>query len=129
MKLWERSTGNLLKNLEGHTNYVNSVAFSPDGAFIVSVSSVETVELCERSTGTLLKTFEGHINGLRSLAFYKDCVFIGSGFNYKTVKLWQSSTRNLLKTIEGHTDSVSVNSVAFSPWCTFIVSNSDDYTV
>ena len=53
VKLWEISKGNLLKNFEGHNNDVNSVAFSPDYAFIVSGSNDKTVKLWERSTKNL----------------------------------------------------------------------------
>ena len=39
------NTGELLRSLEGHTGDVNSVAISPDGKYIVSGSSDDTIKL------------------------------------------------------------------------------------
>jgi WD40 repeat protein len=38
VKVWEAESGRLLRSLEGHTAWVNAVAVSPDGRFIVSGS-------------------------------------------------------------------------------------------
>ena len=44
----------------GHTGSVEAVAFSPDGRFIVSGSSDETLKVWDAANGALLKTFKGH---------------------------------------------------------------------
>ena len=36
VKLWNVATGNVIATLEGHTDRVNSVAFSPDGTTLAS---------------------------------------------------------------------------------------------
>jgi WD40 repeat protein len=38
VRVWDASTGAELKELKGHTDWVNSVAFSSDGTQIVSGS-------------------------------------------------------------------------------------------
>ena len=45
IKLWEVSTGKLIKTLTGHASLVNSVAFSPDGKTIASGSQDYTIKL------------------------------------------------------------------------------------
>ena len=45
MRLWRVSDGALLRTLEGHTDPVRSVAFSPDGALLASGSLDGTVRL------------------------------------------------------------------------------------
>ncbi|MGL6341318.1 MAG: WD40 repeat domain-containing protein, partial [Waterburya sp.] len=36
IKLWDTQTGELIKNLRGHTSQINSLAFSSDDQFIIS---------------------------------------------------------------------------------------------
>ena len=50
----------VLQTLEGHSSYVNSVAFSPDGKQVVSGSDDKTVRLWDAATGAALQTLEGH---------------------------------------------------------------------
>lgn len=58
IRLWDANTGNLLKILIGHTDWIASVSFSPDGKTIVSGSWDKTVRLWDVETGNLLKTLE-----------------------------------------------------------------------
>ena len=76
---------------------MRSVAFFPDGAFIVSVSNDYKVKIGEKSTRNFLKNFKGRSNDVNSVAFLIDGSIIFSGSNDKTIKLWERSTRNLQK--------------------------------
>jgi hypothetical protein len=49
VKLWDAAAGNLLTTLQGHTNAVRSVAWSPDGKALASGSDDQTVKLWEGS--------------------------------------------------------------------------------
>ncbi|KUJ06164.1 HET-domain-containing protein [Mollisia scopiformis] len=63
----------MLQVLEGHTDAVTSVAFSPDGKQIVSGSWDGTVRRWDAATGQqLLPALEGHTDEVNSVAFSPD---------------------------------------------------------
>ena len=56
VRLWDAGTGTALQTLEGHSFWVASVAFSPDGKLVASGSWDKTVRLWDAGTGTALQT-------------------------------------------------------------------------
>ena len=117
----------VLKTLEGHTGFVNSVAYSPDGTKIISGSVDRTIKIWDANTGQCLKTLVGHSSDVNSVAYSPDGKRIISGSYDKTIRIWDVNTGECIKTLEGHSNVVS--SVAFSPDGTKIISGSWDNTV
>ncbi|KAF7334802.1 WD40 repeat-like protein [Mycena sanguinolenta] len=117
----------VLVRMEGHTDSVFSVAFSPDSTRIVSGSFDKTVCIWDATTGAELGRIEGHTDSVYSVAFSPDGAHIVSGSHDKTVRIWDAATSVELGRMEGHTDLVC--SVAFSPDGAHIVSGSADKTV
>ena len=63
-KVWDARTGTALLELKGHTGWVKSVAFSPDGTRIVT-GSLTTRRRCGTArTGTTLLELKGHTGGV-----------------------------------------------------------------
>ena len=88
VRVWDASTGEMLKLLEGHTDYVTSVAFSSDNRRIVSGSGDKSVQVWDASTGETLKALEGHTEDVTSVAFSSDDRRIVSGSEDKLVRIW-----------------------------------------
>ncbi|NMC20014.1 MAG: WD40 repeat domain-containing protein, partial [Thermogutta sp.] len=54
---WDAETGERLLVLKGHTNWVLSAAYSPDGRRIVTASEDNTAIVWDAETGEELLTF------------------------------------------------------------------------
>jgi WD40 repeat protein len=117
--------GNLLQTLTGHSNWVWSVAYSPDGQTLASGSLDNTIKLWNVNTGNLLQTLKGHSELVNSVAYSPDGQTVASGSLDKTIKLWNINTGNLLQTLEGY------YIVAYSPdgQTLALASGSDDKTI
>ncbi|CUA70836.1 Lissencephaly-1 homolog [Drosophila willistoni] [Rhizoctonia solani] len=106
---------------EGHTKAVYSVAFSPDGNYIVSGSDDDTVRMWNaRKPSVIGEPLEGHTYSIRSLAYSPLGNIIASASFDRTIRLWDVNTRQQLG------QSIKCNrefySVAFSPDAKLIAS-------
>ncbi|KAG8718671.1 hypothetical protein FRC09_012291 [Ceratobasidium sp. 395] len=114
------------KPFKGHTRPVTSVAYSPDGAYIVSGSEDATIRIWDACTGQLVsEPLEDHTSSVTSVAYSPDGARILSGSWDRTIRIW-NARRGLLMDhpLEGH--SRPVTSVSFSPDGARVVSSSWD---
>ncbi|BAY29832.1 protein kinase [Nostoc carneum NIES-2107] len=117
----------LQKTLTGHSNWVTSVAISPDGKTLASGSHDKTIKLWNLATGKLIRTLTGHSGWIHSVAFSRDGNILASGSEDKTIKLWNLVTGEQIGTLTGHSNWV--NSVAFSRDGKTLASGSEDTTI
>src|SRR6266851_1717169 len=127
IKVWELSTGKLIRTLTGHADAVWSVAISPDGQTLVSGSIDKTIKVWELSTGKLVRTLTDHAAEVWSVAISPDGQTLVSGSWDKTIKVWELSTGKLMRTLTDHEDEVW--SVAISPDGQTLVSGGQDNTI
>jgi len=88
--------------LSGHTGYVRSLAFFPNGRSLVSGSNDRTVKLWDVQTGGTVRTFCGHTNHVNSVSISEDCTMIASGSNDMTIRLWNIQTGDCHHVIMQH---------------------------
>ena len=109
IRLWNAQNGEHLMALEGHTDIVSSIVFSPNAFTIVSASR-EGIRFWRTRTGEGLRTIQGHIPHVFSVAFSPSGDSFVSGGIDRTIKLWDARTRQVRQRFRGYTAGV-----AFSP--------------
>ncbi|KAF7966723.1 hypothetical protein HWV62_37265, partial [Athelia sp. TMB] len=117
-----------LKTIEGHTENVISVSYSPDGKHIVSGSWDRSICIWDAETGELVVgPLTGHSIPVTSVKYSLDGRYIASGSWDRTIRIWDALTGDMVVgPFNGHTDLI--NSVAWSPDGKYVVSGSHDNT-
>jgi WD40 repeat protein len=78
--------------MRGHTNWVNSAEFSPEGQRIVSASYDKTVRVWDSATCEGRQELAGHGGLVASARFSADGGRIVSGGGDRTVRVWDAAT-------------------------------------
>ena len=131
VRLIERASGNVLASLSGHTDYVRSIAFSPDGTRIAAAGGMPQlfgeIKVWDVSSHRLLKSMQGHKDCIYSIAWSPDGKLIASASYDRMVKLWDPDSGKEQRNLQDHIDAVFA--VAFSPDGKRLASASQDRTV
>ena len=125
IRVWRATTGEIERELRGHSEEVNTVAFSSDGRRIVTGSNDKTVRVWRVADWKVEHVLEGHSGVVQSIAFSPDGTCVVSGSHDMTVRVWVVDAGEIKWVLEGHSDEVW--SVAFSH--SHIASGSDDHTI
>ncbi len=116
-----------LRELEGHTDHIYSIAFSPDGSTLASGSSDNTVKIWNVRSGKEFKTLRGHEGTVGAVGFSPDGRILATGANDFKIKLWDTLSGNELRTLIGHTGRIT--DLCFSADGHTIASASADRTI
>ena len=112
-KVWSGASGECLRTLEGHTGWVRSAVFSPDGQQVLTASFDKTAKVWSAASGECLRTLMGHTSQVKSAVFSPDGQQVLTASWDETAKVWSAASGECLRTLEGHTGCVL--SAVFSP--------------
>jgi WD40 repeat protein len=113
--------------LQGHTDWVNSVAWSSDGTKLASSSSDGSIRIWNVGTAETITTLQGHIYVVWSVAWSPDGTKLASGSVDRSIRIWNAETAESIATLQGHIDTVT--SIAWSPDDTKLASGSGDESI
>ncbi|MDX2243106.1 MAG: WD40 repeat domain-containing protein [Leptolyngbyaceae cyanobacterium bins.302] len=117
--VWNLTTGQRLRSLNGHTQWVSTLAISPNGRTLASGSLDGTINLWDLETGELQATL--FADQVTVLAFSPDGTTLASGSRlvkvahtkvFHPIVLWDMATGRQLTTIAV---KEPVTAIAFSP--------------
>jgi WD40 repeat protein len=114
VSLWNASTGERLRTLQGYISSIWSISFSPDGCTLCSGGGDRLIKLWDISTGKCYKTLSGHAGFVWYVTFANGGKAILSSGEDCTEKLWDINTGQCRQTWQSgfrimHTAAVSPN--------------------
>jgi WD40 repeat protein len=141
-QVWDVTSGKMVRELKGNTDFVNSVTFSPDGQRIVTANNsdnkakvwpvrVWTVRVWDLASGNRVQELTGRDEVVNGVAFSRDGRQIVTANNDNdahvwTARVWELTSSRGIRALWGHANSV--NSAVFSPNGQQVVTASGDKT-
>lgn len=92
LQLIDTASGDVLHNLVGHTQYIESHAFNPDQRFVVTTSQDKTARIWATDSGLPLMTLRGHTNIVSTAIFSPDSLKVLTGSWDGTARIYTCVT-------------------------------------
>jgi WD40 repeat protein len=133
IRIFDLKTGQLKQTIEGHHNSVFSVAYSPDGRFLLSGGRDAHLQVWDAAQAYPLHTsVVAHMYAINHIAYQPEGQYFVTASMDKSIKIWEAATFRLLKVIDrarhaGH--GTSVNKLLWLEYHDRLISASDDRTV
>ena len=127
LRFWDIGTGQTIRLLNGHTDEVRAILWTPDGRIVASASRDSSIRIWDLITGEASHTLESHTEAVNGLAITPDGKEAVSASSDGTLRVWNLATGAEMKVIEGHAGSI--RSVTITPDGRSAVAGCDDNTL
>ncbi|MBN2309042.1 MAG: protein kinase [Candidatus Hydrogenedentes bacterium] len=125
-RVYDLSTGAVLRTIQSPGGALLGVAISPDGARFAIASDSGAVAIHDMDSGQALAVLDGHDKAVNAVAFSPDGALLATVSNDDTIILWDAAGTPI-RTLRGHLNDVAA--VAFSPDGRLVAAGSRDNTV
>lgn len=116
-----------IRNLEGHTQSVNRLAWSPDNRLLASTSYDCTVRLWNMMAREAPFILSGPTDWVTSVTWSPDGRAVAAGSGDNKIWLWNPDTGQMIKAFKAHTRTIF--SVSWSPEGQMLASGSGDTSI
>jgi eukaryotic-like serine/threonine-protein kinase len=114
----------VLQRLEGHTEPLTSVAFSPDGTKLATSSLDLTVRVWDAASAKEIRKLIGHGRRPNKVVFSPNGKWLAAGTDGTSITVWEVETGKEINWIRGHT--AEVYGLAFDPDSRRLASSSNN---
>jgi WD40 repeat protein len=106
LKIWDAKTHRVIRNLDGHIDYVISADWSADGTRVISGGGGKdkAVRIWDAERGTQLLALLGHHDDVEAVAFHPRKDWVVSVSEDKTLKLWDIAQGREILSVVAFTD-------------------------
>jgi WD40 repeat protein len=126
LRLYEVKTGKQVKELAGHTHWMQDAVFTPDGKQVLSTSADRTVRFWDLASGKEVRKLPWPKEGYHSVDLTPDGKWAVSGGADGALRLWEVATGKGVRKFEGHT---ALCTGTFSPDGKKVLTSSHDKTM
>ena len=127
IRLWNRSSGKLVRKLKDRYSRILTCQFSPVGSLIAAVVDGERVRIWSVTSGEIVNVLEGHHSDpVLCCAFSPDGKMLATGSVDKTYALWNVHQLHGLPDFHRKAHASGVQTIAYSPCGNYIATGSID---
>src|SRR5262249_951572 len=102
IRLYSTKEGTMVRETKKHTDWINSVEFSPDAVLLASADRSGGLFVWEAATGREFYNLRGHTGPITDVSWRDDSNVLASASEDTTIKIWQMETGNRVKNWGAH---------------------------